>query len=147
MWDRVIVWRLCKNRASARTEAERRDTDLDVGALGLHQFADHFAQLVGIGELPQGGGRREGRIRAGGRGHALGGIHLMEAATEGGDLLRALQKVRGGREEKRKRGGGESLRENVQLWTVARCGGKGPGYRSACCTSKISPQVSRVSHS
>lgn len=82
---------------------ERRDTDLDVGAFCLHEFADDFAQLVGIGELPQGGGRREGRIRAGGRGHALGGIHLMEAATEGGDLLRALQEVRG-----RERGGGET---------------------------------------
>lgn len=86
--------RLCK-RPSGRTEGERRDTDLDVGAFRLHEFADDFAQLVGIGELPQGGGRREGRIRAGGRGHALGGIHLMEAATEGGDLLRALQEVRG----------------------------------------------------
>lgn len=82
-------------RPSGSAEVARRDTDLDVGAFRLHQFADDFSQLVGVGELPQGGGRREGRIRAGGRGHALGWIHLMEAATEGGNLLRALQEVRG----------------------------------------------------
>lgn len=45
----------------------------------------------------------------------------MEAATEGGDLLRALQEVRG-----REGGGNKKLHKNVQLWTVARCEGKGP---------------------
>lgn len=116
-------------RPSGRTAEARRDTDLDVGAFRLHEFADDFAQLVGVGELAQGGGRREGRIRAGGRGYALGGIHLMEAATEGGNLLCALQGVRGSERERdteRERGKGDCIKKCATVGTAARCEGKGP---------------------
>ena len=40
------------------------DTDFDIGPFGLHELADDFAELVGVGELPEGGGRREGGVRA-----------------------------------------------------------------------------------
>lgn len=36
------------------------DTDFDIGALGLHEFTDHFAELVGIRQLSGSCGRREG---------------------------------------------------------------------------------------
>ena len=72
-------------------QVNRSDTDFDVGPLGLHELADDFAELVGIGELPESCRRREGRLRAGRGGHALRGIHVMETAAESGDLLRALR--------------------------------------------------------
>lgn len=76
----------------------RRDTDFDVSALRLHQLADDFAQLVGVRELPE--RRRERRVRAGrGRGRALRGIHVIEAAAEGRHLLCVLSHNR--KEEKK----------------------------------------------
>lgn len=68
------------------------DTDFDIGAFGLHEFTNDFAELVGVGELPGSRGRWEGRVRAGRRGHTLRGIHVMEAAAESGDLLRTLKR-------------------------------------------------------
>lgn len=72
-------------------QVKMSDTDFDIGALGLHEFTDDFAELVGIGELSLSSRRREGRIWARRRGHALRGIHVMQAAAESGYLLRALQ--------------------------------------------------------
>lgn len=67
------------------------DTDFDIGAFGLHEFTNDFAELVGIGELSGSCRRREGRVRARRRGHTLRGIHVMETATESSNLLRTLQ--------------------------------------------------------
>lgn len=67
------------------------DTDFDIGAFGLHEFTNDFAELVGIRELSRSCRRWEGRVRAGRRGHTLRGIHVMETATKSSDLLCTLQ--------------------------------------------------------
>lgn len=76
------------------------DTDFDIGAFGLHELTDDFAELVGIRELSGSCRRWKGRFRARRRGHALHGIHVMETAAESGDLLRTLQKKRGKKRKK-----------------------------------------------
>ncbi|KAF3847466.1 hypothetical protein F7725_020494, partial [Dissostichus mawsoni] len=75
-------------------------TYFDIGAFGLHEFTDDFAEFVGIRELSLSCRRWEGRVRARRRGHTLRGIHVMETAAESGDLLRTLQKKDRSVEEK-----------------------------------------------
>lgn len=84
------------------------DTDFDIGAFGLHELTDDFAELVGIRELSGSCRRWKGRFRARRRGHALHGIHVMETAAESGDLLRTLQKKKGGKKKKDERFNGKS---------------------------------------
>lgn len=79
------------------------DTDFDIGAFGLHEFTDDFAELVGIRELSGSCRRWKGRFRARRRGHTLQGIHVMETAAESGDLLRTLQKKKRGGEKQPKK--------------------------------------------
>lgn len=77
-------------------------TDFDIGALRLHQFADDFAEFVGIGQLAWSGvARRErGRLRAGWRRDDIGwGIHFVQTAAESCDLLCTLQREKDSHDE------------------------------------------------
>lgn len=71
---------------------ETTDTYFDIGAFGLHEFTDDFAELVGVRELSERCRWWERRVRAWRRRHTLRGIHVMETAAEGSDLLCTLQK-------------------------------------------------------